>query len=271
MDASVRTVGECSDMSHEAKVLVIILKGATKHNNDNIKQLQEIFSSSYFHTIVLDVGKPPIIPINLSITQAQYIDNYRMLKVLNYSRYHYGSMPCLVVRDNSVSNLSPSDMANKVNDSLRAQSDMVFLCVWNDLCNKYADVNEAKNQMGSSVVWTVQPTATQAVLYSTTAREYIIEQLNTTNNTISGVINIAVGSGALLAVAFVPNILDYDINLATQNSDFSKLNQCSTASTNNTPVSGTATLLWFVIIVFLVLLLAYALIVVGPHTPVVVV
>jgi len=289
------------DDNDNASVLVIILQCETKSCDNNITNLKWVFSDPYFTVQVCAVDSPVNIPTIKTMTQMQYLENYSMRKVLNYaaegpylqnsqgiieSQSWWNKIPVIIVKDSSISNIpvagitrqdypdNPRDkiiggMKHRIKTALdkAKEADLFFLCKWNDACNKYIDVNNANNiDHGSNLKWSMQPTATQAIMYTPSSRDFIRESLLKTTTPLSDFLNSNIAKGKLLATVFVPNIIDFDIDLATSNDDYAKLNECTSAlettNTNNT----VAPFVWFVLIIIAILLVAWALIQITPQS-----
>lgn len=278
-------------------VLVIIIQCETKSCDQNIINLKWVFSDPYFTVQVCAVDPPPPIPSTSTLTQSQYNENYCMRKALTYAaegpyidgtpQYWWTKIPVIIVKDSSVSNITPSGITNFVHkDPLddiiggmkkrisvaldkAKQADLFFLCKWNDLCNKYTDVSGVTGSIdkGSTLKWSIQPTATQAIMYTPSSRDYIANALVSASVGMSDLLNSNIQQGNLLATVFVPNIIDFDIEVATSSSDYLKLNECDPASatTTTSTTSSAASLIWFAVIVILVFLVAWALIQLGPQ------
>lgn len=288
------------DDDDNASVLVIILQCETKPCDDNIMNLKWVFSDPYFTVQVCAVDPPPNVPITKTLTKAQYMENYCMRKALTYAaegpyipnslgnlepQSWWSNIPVIIVKDSSISNISSSGVTNeenidnpeneiiggmkrriKVALDKAHQADLFFLCKWHDACNKYVDVEGlgSKNN-GSTLKWSIQPTATQAIMYTPSSRDYIRESLTTSIAPLSDLLNTNISKGNLLATVFVPNVIDFDIDLATSNEDYNKLNECAplpTASQTNTNV---ASFIWFAVIIILIILVAWALIQLSPQ------
>lgn len=275
-----------------ASVLVIIVTGESKSCDTNIENLKWIFSDPYFTVQVCAVEPPPNIPSSSTLTQEEYVCNYNFRKVLTYAAegpyvegtlkplYQWSKLPVLVVKDSSVSNVTPAGtttgekgeiagMPGRIKTALNKaqQADLYFLTVWNDFCNLYTDVDHLSSiDRGSTLKWTVSPTATQAVMYTPSARDYFREALVTATTSLSVLINSVLQQGNLLAAAFVPNLIDFDISLATSNSDYSKLNACAPVSTSSSGDNTVATILWFIVVIVLVILVAWAMLTLGPQS-----
>jgi hypothetical protein len=271
-----------------ASVLVIILQCETKACDANIANLKWAFSDPYFTVQVCVVDPPMTIVTSKTLTEAQFLENHNMRKALNYAaegpytansdggieaQSWWTKKPVIIIKDSSITNLTPtgfsrSDVEEAIIGGIKRRirtalekatgADLFFLCKWNDACDKYVDVQGASDR-GSSLKWSMQPTATQAIMYSPTCRDHIRETLMKNTFPLSDLLNSEISQGNLLATVFVPNIIDFDIDLATSNDDYAKLNEC--APVQGDPSSTTnSTIVWLILIIILVVLVAWALI-----------
>lgn len=281
-----------------ASVLVIILQCETKSCDANIANLKWAFSDPYFTVQVCAVDPPPPVAATKTLTQAQYIENYNMRKALTYAaegpyiansdgvvepQNWWNTIPVIVIKDSSITNLTPFGLKNNgdidVEEAIiggmkrririaleRAQqADLFFLCKWNDACDKYVDVDGASNvNHGSSLKWSTQPTATQAIMYKTDGRDFIRETLSKSTVPLSDVLNSHIARGDILATVFVPNIIDFDIDLATSNGDYAKLNECAPPQSTTEGTTNAAAFVWLILIIIAVVLVAWALIQLNP-------
>lgn len=261
----------------EGKVLVLIISNFESRGCDNnVADLKEAFSNPYFITRIVAANTKKDIPSGLTISDAVYTELYVMRKTLEYSstgiecssENSWNNLPVIIVKDSSVTNLTPLEMKQRISYALRKApaADLYFLTVWSDSCSKHKLISKNVDG-GSSLNWTFQPTATQAIMYTPSSRDYIKQYLVSNNNTsYSSVLNSLVSSGKMKAVTYTPNIVDYDIDLATSNSDYYKLNTCATIGTVGGESNGLSSLLFFIILVAIVIFTAYCLLVLGPST-----
>jgi len=286
-----------------ASVLIIILQCESKSCDANITNLKWVFSDPYFTVQVCAVAPPPDIPVSTNLTQEQYLANYSMRKALNYAaegpyiqnsqgalepQFWWTKIPVVIVKDSSVSNITPSGittvnhpgvpsdniiggMKHRIKTALTVavQADLFYLTRWLDSCDKNTDVDGAGNNVrGSSLKWSVSPTATQAIMYTPSTRDYVRNALITSTTSLSEMLNNDISKGQLLATVFVPNLIDFDINLATSTNDYTKLNECAPVNETVT-TTGVSSLLWFVVIIIIIIVVAWALIQLGPKYEVV--
>lgn len=251
-------------MNHATSILVVVVQNATAPSDKNIEYIKNNYFSDPF--------------FNVQIYNALDIkdDNELMLKALTYAsmgpyitdesgvntpQKYWTNLPVIIIRDSSISNIGGVQMKNRVFKALEAakQADLIYLCKWQDKCELYKNIVESVDE-GSSLKWTSKPNATQAILYSPIARETTIEGLMRAKEdiTLGSFLNDRINSGQFLAAAFVPNIIDYDINLATNNKEYEKLNECVPVPGDNPNPGGGSTLIWYILVVIIVLLIAWA-------------
>ena len=279
-------------------VLVVILKGETKPCDNNIQNLKWVFSDPFFTVQVCEVKPPPDIPINSPLTEAEYIENYVMRQALTFAaegpyvinadgtrqpEFCWTQLPCIIVKDSSVSNVTPQGttifdhpdpddnfiggMKERIQVALdqASQANLYFLHTYRDKCDIYVDVKGVGNiAKGSTLKWTVQPNSLQAIMYTPATRDFVRNALVTSNVALNVFLNKEIALGNLLAVTFVPNIIDFDIDLAVTSNDFEKMDKCERVFSQADQSEGSS-FIWFAIIVALVILVAWALITVGPQ------
>jgi len=265
----------------DASVLVVILQCETKVSDNNITALKWAFSDTYFTVQVCTVDPPNKIVVSKFMTKDQYLENYYMYKVLSYAsegpyvinsqgiaepQFWWSKIPVIIVKDSSISHLTPNGITNKNFDDnpenkiisgmkhriktaleKAKDADLFFLCKWNDQCDKYVDVE------GTDIKWSKRPTATQAIMYTPKSRDNIINNLTKNNASYSEFLNNNIYKGKFLATVFVPNIIDYDINLATSNNDYIKANECAPITSTSDPTNNTAAIVWVTIIIFIII------------------
>lgn len=256
---------------NQASVLVLIINSETRACNDNLDNMKRLFSDSYFTVQICSVTEPTEFPAHKTLTRPQYLENYTMRKILTYAAegpYDNGvtgepvhqrwwtNLPVIVIKDSSISHLTMEHITQHIATALKQAPnvDLFFLCSWQDACHKYREVQ------GTSLKWSTKPSATQAIMYVPRARDHIREVLLTSDVPFSKLLNNTAAKKKLAATVFIPNLIDFDINLATSNEDFNKVNACmSTTDTSSTIDWSTA--IWFLIILLLVILVAWSIIV----------
>jgi len=245
-------------------VLVIILKGETRKCDKNIDNLKSLFSDQYFIVEVCELSE-------------QLDDNNNMKKLLNYinkgpyllndegiyePQYWWKDLPTIIIRDSSVSHLTPDKSMHGIKHKIKTalekanNADLFYLCKWNDSCEKHRDI---ENFPDKTLKWSVKPTATQAIMYTKKSRNYVIEQLENSNVSLGELLNSHIIQRKLSATVFTPNLIDYDINLAVSNNDFSKLNECDEA-VNTQTTNDTYSYLLIIVLILLIVIVAWFII-----------
>lgn len=205
-------------------VLVLIIKCETRNCDKNIEHLKWVFSDPYFHVELIDnTGEE---------------ENKLMTNALKYSLTHkYHDKPCIIIKDSSVSNIQPGfdgGITDRIKKALikANTAHLFFLCKWNDACEKHVDVSPNDPFESPKLKWSVKPTATQAIMYRPHGRDFILNSLINSKDRMETILNNSISDGKLLATVFVPNVIDFDTDLARTKSDYLKLNECSKTSEN---------------------------------------
>lgn len=310
-------------------VLILIIRCETKLCDRNIDVLQHIFSHPYFiveivsYEDIIDPSKDSATGTpksNVMKTFDPWSYHVILSKALEYAANgpytlnrlglinrlkQWEHLPCIVVKDSSVSNLTPRIMKDYVQHALRHPADLYFLCKWCDRCDNYLDVEfiaETPNtdrvapnlisdnvitevgpniedvhsnvtRMTSVLKWTTYSNTTQAIMFSPEARDRICELLaqptnikdkrqndNRPTDHAGYVIGDEIANNKLAAMVFMPNIIDFDIDLATSNRDYAKLNQCSLVTTQSTMSNSVATTSWLLFMIVLIIIVAWILV-----------
>lgn len=229
-------------------ILVLIVKEHTKASDGNIKRLKRLFSSEIFRVKTVSVEGKREDNVDLFLTVLRY----------SLSQTEGG---VIVVRDRSVSYLSPRQMEEKVK-SVPKRADLFFMTKWGDRCNTYKDVEGADG----SIKWSSSVTSDHAVFFSREGRKKILDTLDHKIKKISDrdskkvfSLKDVVDDAQVLRCVSSPNVIDFDVNLATSNADFEMINECSPVPKEE-EVSQTAAVVWFVIFIVLIVLLAWLVI-----------
>jgi hypothetical protein len=215
----------CKEMG---EVVVYILQSRVT----DITGLQELFSNSYFSVVVKQYTTPQSI-INII---AQSTEN----------------KPLLLVLDTSMSNLSPNNMAEKVNSALTLAptASIYYLSKWLDDCAKLRVVSSQDPQLK----WCAAPQGTQALILPVTTQKLITSSQGTS---IEDIITPLLNSGKLTAVCYTPNIIFFNITLATKDSDVEKLNECDYYGDPDPNTNNSAGYVWLTLIFLVVLVVAW--------------
>jgi len=240
-------------------MLILIINEYTKQSNNNLQHIKDLFTDEYYITKVVQFPDTAPGPngtnfIHKCLLFAQSGDNNK-----------YQNMPVLIIKDNNITNLNKEQIKSKIKTVLHSdiKADLYYLSVYNDQCDKYIEVSE-ETDGENNIVWTKNPTSTQATIYTPKGRDHILSLLNDKSD-ISLLINDQLIKSKLTAQAFIPNIINFDLELATSNSDYIKCNQCNPTVTTTSNEQNMMIMLWVIILIILVLLMAWAVFQLGPR------
>lgn len=237
-------------------VLVIILKCETRDCDPNIKNLKNLFTDDLF---VLKIFTGNEQDFNTDYNNNKKLrDNYLLRSALLYAKSsQWKDLPCLIIKDSSVCQLSTINLKNKIIKALKKASsaDLHFLCKWNDVCEKYFNVDDDDDDQ--NLKWAINPTSTQAIIYKPSCRDYLINILDNPHIDYSDFLNRQISNKKLFATIFVPNLINYDINLATSKEDYKKLNECATGSSSQTSSQDNYIYIWLILIFFVMILFSW--------------
>jgi len=241
----------------KGNILVLIINCETRACDNNIEQLKLAFSDEYF--IVHEYKTK-------SLHEHQY-----MYKALQYASYgpwvkdengknkpqkHWSDMPCLIIKDSSI--ITISNLVEYLEKAFKTPADLFFLCTWNDVCDKYITINETSD---ACLKWHSHSCATQAICYRPSARDHIRRALQHSSKLpleLPFILNREIKVGHLKGAVFIPNLVHYDINVATSHLDYIKINACapSLSKKHNTNIS---IFIWFVALSIIILLVSWCL------------
>lgn len=213
-------------------------------------------------------------------------DMLQTMWALKDSKIKYPKSPTIIIKDSSVSNADAGTIANIVTAAATNGSyDLVYLCKWLDKCQLYTDKKLVPNQ--TTILATTQsPSGLQAIMYSLSGRDIMLKELPMKNGskfivspykTLSSQLTEEIFNGNLSAECVVPNLIDFDITKATNNSDYMKSQECQnvTSGIPETRSKGLQKQIGgmgsgagfgiFLAVVLIILLVAWAFLKVGPQ------
>lgn len=241
-------------------ILVLILQLDAKPLNKNIQYLQQLFSDPYFVIEVFNTDLPDKVPKGNSLNLDYYQNNHLVMKALEYAKEKHNEKPCLLIRDDTTTVLPVTGtiMKDKISKILSdvKDVDLIFLHKRNDRCDKFIQVKGQDN----SVKWSFQPTSTQAIIYNTSARDYICKSLIKTNTSLSDMLNFFTSQKILKAVVFLPNLVNFDVDMAISNNDYNKMNECFPISNLVVEKPNVISIIWFIVILAVICVAAFTLI-----------
>jgi len=250
----------------------IITTGRRGPGTQNVSRL---FQDPMFNVIVPELPTEQRTEFLAKLGQANALEATQILGVLSLSYAAAPDKPVIILKDNSVSHLTPEQITNRVKSilALTQPFDIFYLCKWNDRCQLYTN----KRNMADTNTFLAQtqaPGGFQAVLITPSGRDIILGQAMMPNNKkfkldhpLPDQLTHEIFNGHLVAFTETPNIIDFDIRYAMSNADYVKLNECQPVKQSSQNVgSSTAAYVWFFIVILAIFLLAWALIRIGPGT-----
>lgn len=199
-----------------------------------------VFTDPLFHVQILKYQETDVSTTTLSAEE--YQNNAMYLYALNESlNYEH----VIIIKPHSMTLLSPSDMAKYVKEILK-HNVTCFLSSWQNECQKFKSINPYLKYGSSS--------SDQAILWNAAGRKHMIKELEKKQYPLSVLLK------RMPACVFVPNLIHFDINKATHNDDFLKLNfslpiKSLSVTTENTTAPWIIVLI--LIMVFLVILVPW--------------
>ncbi len=219
---------------------------------NSIEKLRRLFGDNYFKVTVVSDNNPNPCPLTA--------EKELLAKALLLARSNDLAAPAIIVKETSTSTLQdPYRMAERIREVVtkRTNEDLVYLCRWDDNCNQQGLLNNA------GIRRVTRPTSTQAIMFWPNARDLTLKLCadRSQQYSIGVLLNDLVAQGKLVAAAFDPNLIDFDLDLARNESEYAKGNRCR-LSQNQTEKPKQATKTGSALVVLLIALLAI-LVVVG--------
>lgn len=262
--------GFMRDSNNTDAVIVYLLTDCPKRHK--VRKLIEYFNSSPFFILKV-TNLPPKAKVNVTsgMTQEQAIEICRFDQVLTEAADEHPDKYVIVIKDTSIATSTPQSLERTIKKVREfGEWDVCYLTRWLDLCNLYKDPIKINESM-KVIVKTLSPNGTQALLFSPEGRDVVIGRKKMKNGEHFTPIQIPLGSKLnqeifnknLFAFCTVPNEFEFDIFQATKTSDLAKLSDCRRPESKDEG-PGAIPLLWFIIIVVIVILIAWALYTIGP-------
>ena len=234
----------------------------------HVTRLAELFSSPYFNVIFVTIIPFAGLSNTKDATIGQTINSQRIIDALNTVK---GDKPSIIIKDSSISSSSPDVVESTIRTivELDKEWDVAYLTSWLDRCDLYANPKRVDN-LSNSVVDTVSPNGTQALMFSVIGRRRVMGLADLRgggkflplDRSIDSALNLAVEKKNLFAVTTVPNLFEFDTLLVTSISDLAKLSNCRTPEISKN--KGILPFTWFILIVLGAILVVWALANIGP-------
>lgn len=245
----------------------ILSSDATSQRTSQVKSL---FASGLFKVTITTISPPPGLQTNPSLSLGDALEAYRAQWCLDNARTQNPNGYVIIVKDTSVSNASPEDIANIVSSAISSTGwHVCYLCRWLDRCDLYTDKRPIAGTT-TLIVKTQSPQGVQAILFSPSGRDIILGQQPLNNGQsftpitkpLGTQLNQAITQGSLNATCVVPNLIEYDVTVSKDASDYAKLAECqyqglplSSSSTSTNLQQQGLSFGWFLLILLIIILL----------------
>jgi hypothetical protein len=226
-------------------------------------------------------GYPTFITIE-ECKDGQDPDRKAVHSAINESHKEDPNRHILVVKDTSVTSTSQEDIfwtiynfLNTVtSDPKRHKYHLLYLAKWLDRCDLYGqnDPILVHPETNLKIYKTMSPYGLQALLMTSQGAQYIKEDICMDAHPevpISLALSQWINRGKIRAATSYPDIMTFDITRGENDNDVVKTASCRQAPAINKPTnkSGNKSFFWFIIILIGVIILAWALIRIGPMSP----
>ena len=262
-----------TDICDSAGVLVMITR--RKLGTSRAPLLRRLFSDPMFE--IHEVGLENISHQPEGSTSIDHYESMLVRKALSKARKLDRDRHVIVISDCIVSNSNTSHIKNVVLRCLDVRDfDLMYLNRYLDMCQLMTRTSELEDVSteGTSIMRTQAPGGSDAILYTPTGRDIVLGYGRMTNDatfipetTIKNQLNIEIYRGNLSAICAVPNLFEYDTILnAIDNNDYLRTNTCAPIIMTADDENGVnvAGIILLVIIIIFAIILAWALLTVGP-------
>jgi 1,2-phenylacetyl-CoA epoxidase PaaB subunit len=223
-------------------------------------------------------GHPSFISIG-ETKKGEDADRKAVEAAIDESHRHNPDNHILVVKDTSVTASTAEDIFWTIHNFLnvvttepkRHKYHLLYLAKWLDRCDLYATQDPILSHPDHhlKVYKTMSPYGLQALFMTSQGARYIKEDICLDTHPevpISISLTQWINKGKIRAATTYPDLMVFDITRAENDNDVVKTASCRQAPAINKPTqkSGNKSFFWFIIILIGVLILAWALIRIGP-------
>jgi hypothetical protein len=218
--------------------LIIVYVLTNDPESQRLRSLHSLFSGDLYHFRIIQYDKMTTNKNNNSNNKNDIID-YNLSDVeetklinlcLNDANRKFYNNSIIIIKDSSITTSSAWEISKIILDiNSRPQWDLCYLCSWLDVCEMYTDFYKIPDT-SVSLVKAYAPEGIQALMISANGRKHLLKLINTKQvnpiNSISEYITKNIVNEKLIAYNTVPNLFNYDLSLAKNNSDYKKANSC---------------------------------------------
>lgn len=239
-------------------------------NGKNVTRLTSLFRDGLYN--VVETVVPPLQKSSKVADVDAVYEIYEVQWCLEESRKSHPNRPVLVMRDSCITHMGIEKLRELIIDIMNDDNnyDIFYLSRWNDHCQKHIDFKTYADNV--DVARTYAANGTQAIYFSVKGRDifaghevmkndrylhFSTSPRSDMNKKITKQLNV----GNIVAYCTLHNIFQFDITRATSNLDFNKISPCTVMLKNKKGNNQGTNLgyLWFIIIVILIVILAFAI------------
>lgn len=236
--------------------MIVYILNSSSIPNVRSQKLKQLFSNDMFTVFIVNPIPPGgwnSLPLN-QLTLEQVMEIYQYQWCLNDAKLKYPEENVIVVKENSVSNVSPNTLAELISNINRREFQIAYLCKWQDRCDLYTNKTTVPDST-TLIVKTESPFGIQALLFTPSGRDIVINLKPT--KSLSDTLNEIISENKISAITIVPNLLDFDITTATNNIDYLKVGECRQPPMQQNGQGGSFPILWLLFSIILILIVAW--------------
>jgi hypothetical protein len=243
-----------------------------QHYEDRSNLVASLFIPQTFLTIV------PDIPLGSPKSDKNYYNRAEAHQVgwcLRNAQKRFPNQPVIIIKDSSICVADPQTISDIITSTISLSVGeetfhLCYLCRWMDKCQLYSNRKSIPGTT-TGVVRTQSPHDIQALLFTPQGRDTILGKIPMNNgklfqarDSLSETFNREIVAGNLTALCIVPNLMEYDIRLASRDCDYLKSNACAPIPVLHQQSSSVNIYVAFIIVVILLIVLVWAAAYVAP-------
>ncbi len=220
-----------------------------------------LFTDPYFIVDIQTYHSPVGLQPTNNMTVYDQIEALSIQEALRQSRIKYPNSSVIVIKNSSVSNTSSSKIIFLY--------DLCYINRWSDKCQLYT--KKLTIDETTMITTTQSPNGVQAIMYTPNGRDIILGlrpmkngKLFIVTQPIAQQLTMMIYQGNISAKCIVPNLVEYNINDAVSNADYLKVQECDLVYTPEQTNINTVSFFWFFLILFLLIILGWCLLKIGP-------
>lgn len=214
---------EKDTLKHKGKVLVYITDGQS--NSPRYQKLSDVFNHPMFSIQKSDAPRSD----RMKESSKYYTEYNQLSYALENSKRVDASSYTIVIKANTVTNADSSTVAAIIEALLSIGNfDIAYLCKWLDRCDLYTEKFPVAGKM-TIISSSQHAQGAQALLFSPQGRDRLLKDKSVweyKGTPLSNYLTTLCSSGKFKANVVSPNLFDFDVSTAVDNSDYIKLAEC---------------------------------------------